>query len=91
VTEERFIVTSKKSFDALGTTLRTHKAYRSCYDSTCGYADTSHDALSRVRTVTAFAGDFWKEACQLVGGILPMKAITTLIVLAALLCSGVLY
>jgi hypothetical protein len=58
VTEDRFIVTTKKSFDALGTTLRTYKAYRSCYDSICGYADHSHDALSRVRTVTAFAGDF---------------------------------
>jgi RHS repeat-associated protein len=49
-----FIVTSKKTFDALGRLLRTYNPYRATSDSTYGYASTAYDALSRVLTVTTF-------------------------------------
>jgi hypothetical protein len=49
-----FIVTSKKTFDALGRPLRSYNPYRSSSGSTYGYADTVYDALSRPQTVTTF-------------------------------------
>jgi RHS repeat-associated protein len=47
-----FIVTSRRTFDALGRPLRSCNPYRATSDSTYGYASSAYDALSRVLAVT---------------------------------------
>ena len=50
------IIHNVQQYDAMGRVSRTYNPYRATNDPTYGYADTTYDALGRVRTVTTLDG-----------------------------------